>query len=402
MATDKRIRVLIVDDSAFMRKVLQSIISADPQLEVVGEARDGRDAVTKAEELKPDVITMDINMPHVDGLQATELIMSSNPRPIVIVSSESRDGADITLKALELGAIDFVAKPSSGIDLDMNSVREELGRKLRMASKVRVVRTAVRSKLQTEIATSAPRTEPASQLAANAAAASNSNSAPAALNYKPAVAASAMVVPKPPSAKPSGGRYPIVVIASSTGGPATLMKFVPMFARDFPGTVLIAQHMPGTFTGQFSQQLAEISKIKVKEAEHGEMANPGIVYICPGSHHLRLTGAGRITLDDGPRISGYRPCADVAMETAAAYGGPMTIGVVLTGMGNDGTRGSGVVKNAGGWVIAQDEATCVIFGMPSEAIKAGVVDQILPIENIYAAIEKRVLYIYGAARVGAL
>ncbi|HEV2113166.1 MAG TPA: chemotaxis-specific protein-glutamate methyltransferase CheB, partial [Terriglobales bacterium] len=322
MATDKRIRVLIVDDSAFMRKVLQSIISADPQLEVVGEARDGRDAVTKAEELKPDVITMDINMPHVDGLQATELIMSSNPRPIVIVSSESRDGADITLKALELGAIDFVAKPSSGIDLDMNSVREELGRKLRMASKVRVVRTAVRSKLQTEIATSAPRTEPASQLAANAAAASNSNSAPAALNYKPAVAASAMVVPTPPSAKPSGGRYPIVVIASSTGGPATLMKFVPMFARDFPGTVLIAQHMPGTFTGQFSQQLAEISKIKVKEAEHGEMANPGIVYICPGSHHLRLTGAGRITLDDGPRISGYRPCADVAMETAAAYGGP--------------------------------------------------------------------------------
>ena len=403
MAIDKRIRVLIVDDSAFMRKVLQSIISADPQLEVIGEARDGRDAVAKSEELKPDVITMDINMPHVDGLQATELIMSSNPRPIVIVSSESRDGADITLKALELGAIDFVAKPSSGIDLDMNSVREELGRKLRMASKVRVVRTAVRSKLQHDIAASAPRTEPAAQAAA--AANANSNFTPnsaAAFNYKPSVPASAMVVPAPVVTKASGGRYPIVVIASSTGGPATLMKFVPMFSRDFPGTVLIAQHMPGTFTGQFSQQLAEISKIKVKEAEHGEMANPGIVYICPGSHHLRITGAGRIALDDGPRISGYRPCADVAMETAAAYGGPMTIGVVLTGMGNDGTRGGGAVKNAGGWVIAQDEATCVIFGMPSEAIKAGVVDQVQPIENIYAAIEKRVLYIYGAAKVGAL
>jgi len=400
MATDKRIRVLIVDDSAFMRKVLQSIISADPQLEVIGEARDGRDAVAKSEELKPDVITMDINMPHVDGLQATELIMSSNPRPIVIVSSESRDGADITLKALELGAIDFVAKPSSGIDLDMNSVREELGRKLRMAAKVRVVRTAVRSKLQHDIAASAPRTEPAAQAAA--AANANSNSGPssgAAFNYKPSVPASAMVVPAPVVTKASGGRYPIVVIASSTGGPATLMKFVPMFSRDFPGTVLIAQHMPGTFTAQFSQQLSEISKIKVKEAEHGEMAN---VYICPGSHHLRVTGAGRIALDDGPRISGYRPCADVAMETAAAYGGPMTIGAVLTGMGNDGTRGAGAIKNAGGWVIAQDEATCIIFGMPSEAIKAGAVDQILPIENIYAAIEKRVLYIYGAAKVGAL
>src|SRR5947207_7625683 len=161
MEPGKKIRVLIVDDSAFMRKVLQSIISSDPQMEVVGEARDGRDAVAQSESLKPDVITMDINMPHVDGLQSTELIMSSNPRPIVIVSSESREGADITLKALELGAIDFVAKPSSGIDLDMNSVREELTRKLRMASKVRVVRTAVRTKLGTEIATSAPRTEPA-------------------------------------------------------------------------------------------------------------------------------------------------------------------------------------------------------------------------------------------------
>src|SRR2546423_8875165 len=161
MAFDgKRIRVLIVDDSAFMRKVLQRSISADPSMEVCGEARDGKDAVEKTEQLNPDVLAMDINMPHVDGLQATEVIMSKQPKPIVIVSSESRDGADITLKALELGAIDFVAKPSSGIDLDMNSVREELVRKLRQASKVRVVRTAVRSKLGAEIATSAPRTEP--------------------------------------------------------------------------------------------------------------------------------------------------------------------------------------------------------------------------------------------------
>src|SRR5258708_25129328 len=188
----KRIRVLITDDSAFMRKVLQSILTADPQMEVVGEARDGRESVSLSEQLRPDVITMDINMPHMDGLQATEAIMSSNPRPIVIVSSESRDGADVTLKALELGAIDFVAKPSSGVDLDMNSVRDELCRKLRMASKVRVVRTAVRSKLQTEIATSAPRTEPAAQMAANAAAAAPSMSSSTGMSYKPAVRASEM------------------------------------------------------------------------------------------------------------------------------------------------------------------------------------------------------------------
>src|SRR6266404_645578 len=157
----KKIRVLVADDSAFMRKVLVSIIGADPQLEVAGEARDGRDCVAQSEALTPDVITMDINMPHMDGLQATEVIMSSKPRPIVIVSSESREGADTTLKALELGAIDFVAKPSSGNDLDMNSVRDELSRKLRMASKVRVVRTAAKTKLAQEISASAPRTEPA-------------------------------------------------------------------------------------------------------------------------------------------------------------------------------------------------------------------------------------------------
>src|SRR5579864_3363235 len=147
MTLSKRIRVLVVDDSAFMRKVLQSIIAADPQLEVCGEARDGRDAVTQTEVLKPDVISMDINMPHMDGLQATEIIMSSNPRPILIVSSESKEGADVTLKALQLGAIDFVSKPSGGIDLDMSAVREELVRKLKMAAKVRVVRTATRARV---------------------------------------------------------------------------------------------------------------------------------------------------------------------------------------------------------------------------------------------------------------
>jgi len=162
------------------------------------------------------------------------------------------------------------------------------------------------------------------------------------------------------------------------------------------------QHMPGTFTGQFSQQLAEVSKIRVKEAEHNEVTGPGTVYVCPGSHHVRVSNAGRLLLDDGPRIAGYRPCADVALETAASFAGPMTIGVILAGMGNDGARGVQAVKNAGGYVLAQDEATSVIFGMPAEAIKTGVVDQVLPIENICAAVEKRVLYIYGAAKVGAL
>jgi two-component system chemotaxis response regulator CheB len=398
MAFDgKRIRVLIVDDSAFMRKVLQSIISADPSMEVCGEARDGKDAVEKTEQLNPDVLTMDINMPHVDGLQATEIIMSKQPKPIVIVSSESRDGADITLKALELGAIDFVAKPSSGIDLDMNSVRDELVRKLKLASKVRVIRTAVRSKLGAEIASSAPRTEPAPAHGRLASAAAVAAPAPTLQRPQPA---------GPPTTNPTlaraNGKFPVVVLAASTGGPQTLMNLVPRFPQGFAGAVILVQHMPGNFTGQFSQQLADIAQIKVKEAEHGEMLQPGVLYVCPGSHHLRVTPTGRITLDDGPRISGYRPCADVTMETAAHYAGPMGIGVVLTGMGNDASRGVQTMKDVGGHVIAQDEASSIIFGMPAEAIKTGAVDQVLGIDNIFGAVEKRVLYVFGAARVGAL
>ena len=385
-----RIRVLIVDDSAFMRKVLLSIITSDNQMEVVGEARDGREAVSMSDSLRPDVITMDINMPHIDGLQATEIIMSSNPRPILIVSSESREGADVTLKALELGAIEFVAKPSSGIDLDMNTVREELLRKLRMAAKVRVVRTATRSQIHHEIANSAPRTEPVSPLVSKVQQVT-------AVVDTPAAAPNSTFGGVRPQ-----GKFPVVVVAASTGGPATLMKFIPMFPQNFPGAVLLVQHMPGMFTSQFSQQLAEVSQIKVKDAEPGEIIQTGCVYVCPGTHHMRVTPTGRITLDDGPRISGYRPCADVTLETVASFAGPMSVATILTGMGNDGSRGVRAIHANGGHVLAQDEATSIIFGMPSEAIKTGVVDHVVPIEQMYHAIEKRVLYIFGAAKVGAL
>src|SRR5579872_6587658 len=195
-----KIRVLIADDSAFMRKVLYSILLAEPGFEVAGEARDGKEAVSQTEALRPDVITMDINMPHMDGLQATEQIMSTNPRPIVIVSSESREGAEITLKALELGAIDFVAKPSSGVDLDMSSVRDELVRKLRVAAKVRVVRTASRTKVAHEVASSAPRTEP---------------------GMVPGLKPEPVRNGGAPSAPRSHNKFPLIVIAASTGGPAT-------------------------------------------------------------------------------------------------------------------------------------------------------------------------------------
>lgn len=365
---EKKIRVLVVDDSAFMCKVLQEIINSDPQLEVAGLGRDGREAVALAESLRPDVITMDINMPHIDGLQATELIMSQHPRPIVIVSSESREGATSTLRALELGAIDFVPKPSSGIDLDMKNVREELTRKLKLAAKVRVIRTATRSKLP---------------------------SPHAPLSVADGIASGAT------RASQSGGKIPMVVIAASTGGPAAVMRVVAAFPKDLPAAVFIVLHMPQAFTKQFALQLGEIAPLPVKEAEANELPQLGMIYVCPGSHHLRLSSTGKIALDPGPRIEGYRPCADVTFESIAAYARMLTLGVVLTGMGSDAAKGVKAVKAAGGRVFAQDEATSTIFGMPAEAIKTGAVDEVLPLDAIAAAIAKCAAKMDRLAPVGA-
>jgi two-component system, chemotaxis family, protein-glutamate methylesterase/glutaminase len=373
MATpaNKKFRVLIVDDSTFMRKVLETIVNGDDQLQVVGQAKDGREAVTLAESLKPDVITMDINMPHVDGLQATAQIMINNPRPIVIVSSESKEGASSTLKALELGAIEFVAKPSGGIDLDMQTVKEELLRKVRMAAKVRVVRTA-------------------SRLVSTVQAIKDG-----------AVSAASRVAPRVQPVAGADQRFPIVVLGASTGGPATVMRLAPGFTRDFPAAVFLVQHMPASFTTQYAAQLAEFTNIRVKEAEPNEAVSPGTLYICPGGQHLRITPTGRIQLDaTSGRINGYLPCIDVTMETTAAYAGVMSIGVVLTGMGNDGAAGAKAIHSAGGIVIAQDEATSVIFGMPAEAIKVANVQQVLPLDDIYSAIEKRVIGLCKASPVG--
>src|ERR1700691_32829 len=297
MATtpNKKFRVLIVDDSAFMRKVLETILNSDDQLQVAGQAKDGSEAITLAESLKPDVITMDINMPHVDGLQATAQIMTTNPRPIVIVSSESRDGAASTLKALELGAIEFVAKPSSGIDLDMQSVKEDLLRKVRIATTVQ-----------------------------------KSNATSATASAPPPVA------PRPAPSSGLDQRFPVVVLAASTGGPATVMRLAPGFTREFPAAVILVQHMPAAFTTQYASQLAEFTGIRVKEAEANEALQPGTFYICPGGQHLRVTPTGRIQLDGtSGRIEGYLPNIDVTMESVAAYAGPMSIGAILTGMGND-------------------------------------------------------------------
>lgn len=370
-SASKKFRVLIVDDSAFMRKVLETIFNADDQLTVVGHAKDGREAITMTESLKPDVITMDINMPHVDGLQATAHIMTTNPKPIVVVSSESKEGASSTLKSLELGAIEFVAKPSGAIDLDMQSVKDELLRKVKMAAKVRVVRTASRLASTLQGGNGGARPAPT----------------PAAIRPAPSVS--------------SDQKFPVVVLAASTGGPATVMRLAPGFTRDFPAAVILVQHMPAAFTSQYALQLAEFTNIRVKEAEVNESLAPGTLYICPGGQHLRVQPSGRIQLDSSTgRINGYLPNIDVTMESVAAFAGSLGIGVILTGMGNDGASGAKAIKAAGGLALAQDEATSVIFGMPAEAIKTGAIEQVLGIDDIYAALEKRVLSLSRIAPVG--
>jgi len=372
MATPvKKFRVLIVDDSLFMRKALEKIFNKDEQLQVVGHARDGREAVSLAESLKPDVITMDLNMPHVDGLQATAEIMRANPRPIVIVSSDSKDGAASTLRALELGAIDFIGKPSSGIDLDMQSINEDLLRKVRMAAKVRVVRTAAR----------------------------NPNAAHSA--GEPRVPVAPLAAPRPAAISGSVQKCPVVVLAASTGGPATIMRIAPSFTPDFPAAIILVLHMPAAFTRQYALQLVEFTDIRVKEAEANEFLEPRTIYICPGDKHLQISSSGRIQLDSSRgRVNGYLPNIDITLESVAAFAGSSSVAGILTGMGSDGTNGAKAIRQAGGFVLAQDEASCVIFGMPAEAIKAGAVNQVLPVEEIYSAIERQVVGLVGPIPAG--
>ena len=289
MDAGAKIRVLIAEDSSFMRRVLKLLLTSDPQIDVVGEARDGVETLLLNDSLNPDVITMDINMPRKSGLEATEEIMSTRPRPIVIVSSEARDRAEPALRALELGAIDFVAKPANGIDLDMDSVRDELLRKVKIAAKVRVVRNAARS--SAEGCSRTPRRLQARYSVVRAPTSAHSVPAP------PVPGNGSRTTPPQAAAQ----MFPVVVLAASTGGPAALMSVLPRLPGNFRGAVLLVQHMPASFTTQFSRQLAEVCALRVKEAEAGELIRSGTIYVCPGANHLRVSPSGRLLLDSGPR-----------------------------------------------------------------------------------------------------
>lgn len=356
--TNCRIRVLVAEDSGFMRGGIRRILETDAELEVVGVAADEVEAVHAVAALGPDVVTMDVHMPQADGLSAVARIMAERPTPILMISSYTREGSAAAIRALELGAVDFVAKPSRSVDLGFDDLREAVVRKVKMVARVRPVRIV------------APAVSP-----------------PAGSNGACAVAV------------PANGRAwtPCIVLAASTGGPAALLQLVPALPPGLAASVLVVQHMPAPYTGQLAKDLAARAAMPVKEAEEGECLARGTVYVAPGSRQLTVSGHGRVTLHQAPRSVDGCPSANLAMASVARHAGPRALGVVLTGMGRDGAEGAEAIRRGGGRVLAQDEPSSLIWGMPRAAVEAGCVDRVVSLARLPETIVACLAGLDGAA-----
>lgn len=334
--------VLVVDDSAFMRKLISEMVESSGEFRVVGTARNGLDAIKKVHALAPDLVTLDIEMPELNGIDALGYIMSESPRPVVMLSAAATgDARDLTIRALELGAVDFVRKPSGPISLDLAVVRDQLLGALRAAEQVNLGGVDVLARPMVP----------------------GEDRAPAA----------------------AGAATRAVAIAASTGGPRALAEVIPQLPRELDAAVLVVQHMPAGFTRSLSERLDAQSHLVVSEARHGDLVRHNHVYVAPGGYHMRVVreAAGpTIQLDDSPPIWGVRPSADPLFRSVAEIFGPRTVGVVLTGMGRDGAAGLREIHDAGGFGIAQDRETSIIFGMPQAAAACGGVDRVLPLSAI--------------------
>ena len=341
-------RVLVVDDSALMRKLITQILQSAPDFEVVGAARDGLDALEKARLLRPDVITLDVEMPNMDGLAFLDALMPALPIPVVMLSSLTTAGAEITLACLQRGAVDFAAKPSGSVSLNLADIASEIVAKTRAAASARV-RT--------------PRAAP-----------------PLSLPSSPTPKAA------PPRSAPGNDFGSLVVIAASTGGPAALQEMLPRLPAGADAAWLLVQHLPPNFTPSFAKRLDLACQIRVREAREGDRLERGTLLVAPGGFHLELDAAGLVRLNQEPTLWGVRPAADVAMRSAAARFGAKTVGVVLTGMGRDGASGVRAIHAVGGACFAQDEATSVIYGMPREAAATGVPLRVAPLPDMANAL----------------
>lgn len=375
------VKVLVVDDSAFVRRSLTTILEKDKDITVTATASNGEEAIEMVRRHDPDVITMDVEMPRMDGLTALQRIMSEMPCPVIMVSSLTREGADTTLRALELGALDYIPKLSSGALPDLAKLDAELCSKVKTLARRKAFMRLVfsRNKPQTNGCRPRPTLSPA-PVAASASTAASASAAGTALT-----AAAARPLPQ------VSGRqmYDAVAIGVSTGGPPAVQKVLSCLPENFPVPILIAQHMPAAFTGPFAKRLDAQCAISVKEAEAIERLKGGTAYICPGGKHLRLeTRGGMLTgvVTEEPKEALYKPSANVLMETAAIALGKRALGVILTGMGSDGLEGTKVLKEKGGRAIAQSEASCVVYGMPKAIVDAKLADEIVDIEDMAGAI----------------
>ncbi|MBL4285193.1 protein-glutamate methylesterase/protein-glutamine glutaminase [Vibrio fluvialis] len=363
------IRVLVVDDSSFFRRRVSEIINSESRLEVIDVATNGREAVDKAQRLKPDVITMDIEMPVMDGITAVREIMASNPTPILMFSSLTHDGAKATLDALDAGALDFLPKKFEDIARNRDEAVALLQQRvLQIAAKKAFMRRPVVSRP----AASSPAPTSGSSLL-NRTQPTTQSLSPS----RPVAAATRF--------KASGKKYQLTAIGTSTGGPVALQKILTKLPANYPHPIVLIQHMPATFTAAFASRLNSLCKIEVKEAEDGDVLRPGVAYLAPGGKQMMLEGrpgAAKLRIIDGGERMNYKPCVDVTFGSASKVYGDKVLSMVLTGMGADGREGARMLKNAGATIWAQDEDSCVVYGMPQAVAKAGISSEDLPLDRI--------------------
>ncbi len=352
-----KIKVLVVDDSAFMRKSLSMLIESDPKIEVIATAVDGLDGLNKVKNLRPDIVTLDIEMPKMDGLTALKHIMKQSPTPVLMVSSLTKEGAESTLKALELGAVDFIPKASSFVSVAIADIKEDLIKKIKTFARKKSVVSRINN-------LSSRSTKPV----ANAG-------------------ASNVVKPLPPM------KYNALAMGISTGGPISLQKIVPVLSTKISVPVFIVQHMPPKFTASLAQRLNSMSSLEVKEAENNEVVRKGVVYIAKGGFHMIVKKVGInivIETSEMPKEHLHKPSVDVLFDSIEKVYGKNTLSVIMTGMGKDGLEGVKKIKLVGGHCIAQDENTCVVYGMPRAIVENGLADTIAPLEEIPNIINKAV------------
>ena len=368
------IKVLVVDDSSFFRRRVSEIVNQDPELEVIATASNGAEAVKMAAELNPQVITMDIEMPVMDGITAVREIMAKCPTPILMFSSLTHDGARATLDALDAGALDFLPKRFEDIATNKDDAILLLQQRVKALGRRRIFRPAARA-----IITPTP----------------SSRQATSGLRTSNIVAATPVAAPvrtsPAASIRASGKQYKLLLIGTSTGGPVALQKILTQFPANYPHPILLIQHMPAAFTPAFASRLNGLCKIEVKEAVNGDMLKPGCAYLAPGGMQMMIerTGStGRLKILAGSADMNYKPCVDITFASASkAFGGDI-LAVVLTGMGADGREGARMLKSAGATIWAQDEASCVVYGMPQAVASAGIATHSIALDNMAESILK--------------